>query len=182
MKKLGSLFNRIWLVLRHPVASSRLVAKENMRDTLLYFLLIMILPTLIIVIGGSIIYPRFMAPYLGGYSSLGWVGVLAVVIIIPLFWFIFVLISGLIIRLAAGIFGSRKDYKTNFKIATYSATPLMLSFWFPPAVIFTAVWSLILAIILVRNNHTLNTIKSISSVVLPIAIVLVLAVIIAALR
>ncbi len=181
MKKFSFFFGKIWSSLWHPVATCRMVNEERLQNTLLYLVLLLIFPAVLLTIGSVIIYPRFMAPYVGNYSLIGWVGILLVIIFVFVLSFASLLVSGVVMHIPVRILGGKNGLKGSVRAIVYGSTPFVLSIWFPPIIIFTGVWSTILTIVWVRDIHQLHAWKAIVSVILPPVLVVVLSLIVTAL-
>jgi len=171
MKKARVFLGRIWGMLRHPVRTYRTVGEEGLRGTLWYFLVVLLVLAVILLIGGAVVYPRFLAPYLGEYSSLGWISLVLVVPFVLVFGFIALMLGGLILHLFVWLLGGKQGLSQTYKAYACGNTPLLLSLWFPPILVVTGIWSLVLAIVGIRDMQKLSTARAIGSVLIPLALV-----------
>jgi hypothetical protein len=173
MKKVGNLYGKIWATLRHPMATCQAARNEGLGETAIYALAPLSVPAVLLAIGGAIIYPRFMSLYLGNLSSIGWLSIPFLVITLLAGGFVGLAIIGIVLHIPVRVLGGNGSLNDSLRITVYCATPLVLSLWFPPFVVITAVWSAILGIFWVHETHKLSIWKATTSVLLlPISVII----------
>lgn len=165
------LLRRLLGILFHPKRTFAEISDDrDLWRTLLHCALVLLPPTALLVIGGLIVYPLYIAPLLGDKRALGW---LSVVFLAP-----FVLVPALV-GLAAEVlilqpfvllFGGRRGISQTVRAVVYASTPTVLTFWFPPIVGFTVMWSLVLTIVGLRQTQGLSTARAILAVFVPLTV------------
>lgn len=175
LSRVRALLGRIWNMLIHPRKTCEAVRKERFEETLKYFLILLLIPALILLVGGAAVYSWLLASFAREYQFLGWTGV---VLVLPFFLataFFALLLSGLILHLFVLLLGGKQGLSQTYKALAYGSTPLILSIWFVPLVAITAIWSLVLIGMGIRDLQKMSNFRATICTLLPLALVLALA-------
>jgi hypothetical protein len=165
-------------MVKHPIGTFEAVRKESLGRALRYFLILLLLASFLLVIGGIIIRPIFLAPYLGDYQYMGWLGILLIVPFVLVQGFIGLGLTGVVLHPFIRLFGGNGGLAQTFKALVYGSTPLILSLWFPPLIGLTVIWAFILMIIGLRKTQEISTMAAAVSILLPMAVLTALSLII----
>jgi len=103
--------------------------------------------------------------------SVLWLAVFLTTVIIG---FIGLVIKGLWFHLWAYLFGARKGVSQTIKVVLYSETPNYYLGWIPVFSIITGIWSLVLAVIGIKQLQKISTTRAIAAVVIAVIIPLVI--------
>jgi hypothetical protein len=165
------LFRRLFGIVFHPGRTfAGIIRQERLGGTLLYYLLLLLVPASILVIAGVVVYPLYVAPFLGERRALGWIGVAGVVPFVVVPAFAGLAIGGLILEPFVILLGGGRAFSQTLKALVYASTPLILSLWFPPLVGFTAIWSLALVVVGVQRTRRMPAGRAVVAVLLPWAV------------
>lgn len=85
-------------------------------------------------------------------------------------------IGGVIQHLFVLIVGGRMGLSATLKAVIYSATPALLFGWVPFVGFVASLWSLVLEVLAIRELHEISTARAVFAVVIPFAIVVILAI------
>lgn len=164
------LFRRFWGIVTRPARAFAEVREEKLRRTLLYFLILLMLPALLMFIGSLIARPVLFTSALGERQRLGWLFV-ALSGPCTLVWGVIPFaLAVLILHLSVFFVGGRAGLPQTLRVLVYSSTPLFLSVCFPPTLLIAMVWSLTLAAVGVRKAHGVSTLRAVVSVLLPLVL------------
>ena len=85
---------------------------------------------------------------------------------------------GAVIHVFVYLFGGRKEIAQTIKAVMYASTPIVLLGWIPALGFIGWIWQFVLQVIGIQQYQEITTGKAIASVVLPITIIYILAIII----
>jgi len=173
---------KIWKILKHPGNTFEEVYRESLGESLLYYLIIVSILTIIMLALGSVFISMFISGFFEEFPMLQWVSLPILFVFIPLFGFLTLLISSLFVHIFVLIFGGRQGLKQTIKALAYSSTPAVLSAWLPPILALSIVWSLILLWIGIRKLQKMNRIMTIFSILLPPIIIFAIGLLLKFLR
>jgi hypothetical protein len=145
-----------------PVPSFREAKEYSVKDSLEYFLGILVFFAVLSTITVSLL-PDILVniPVDPGSTALEMV-FLATVVILALLLTLFIL-AGLL-HLFVYLFGGRERYTETVKVVIFGSTPFMLIGWIPMfGLVIGGLWSIILFIIGVRELHGITTMRAIGA-------------------
>lgn len=142
------LISRIGWMLARPKRVFDVVKDEKPGKAWLYFLLVLLFSVIPLMIAGSIIFERFFAPIFQGLPI--FLMRLVFIILMPMtVYFIHALIllwDALFLTIGLKILRSKIRLSQSINVIYYGSTPLTLTFWLPPIMIITAIWSVVLVV------------------------------------
>jgi len=96
------------------------------------------------------------------------------VYLVFLFYLLGVFVSGLIIHAFVLLMGGTKGAKQTIKTTMYASTPFLLLGWIPIVSSIAYIWSLVLLVIGIKENHQMETGNAVLVVIIPIVLVIIL--------
>jgi hypothetical protein len=91
-----------------------------------------------------------------------------------LFYLLGVFVEGLLIHAFVVLMGGKNDVTQTIKTTMYSSTPFLLLGWIPFVSIIVYIWSIVLLVIGIKENHDMDPGKAVLVVFIPIVLVLIL--------
>jgi hypothetical protein len=91
-----------------------------------------------------------------------------------LFYLLGVFVEGLIMHAFVLLMGGEKGAKQTIKTTMYASTPFLLLGWIPFVSIIAYIWSLVLLVIGLKENHEMELWKAVLVVLIPIVLVIIL--------
>ncbi|MBT8508603.1 hypothetical protein AZH53_09320 [Methanomicrobiaceae archaeon CYW5] len=85
-------------------------------------------------------------------------------------------IGGVILHLFVLIVGGRMGLSATLKAVIYAATPGLLFGWIPFVGFIASLWALVLEVLAIRELHEISTARAVFAVVIPFALVVILAI------
>jgi len=98
------------------------------------------------------------------------------VYLVFLFYLLGVFVSGLIIHAFVLLMGGTKGARQTIKTTMYASTPFLLLGWIPIVSSIGYIWSLVLLVIGIKENHQMETGNAVLVVIIPIVLVIILIV------
>ncbi|MCK9591595.1 MAG: YIP1 family protein [Methanoregula sp.] len=166
-----------------PVETFRKVTDTDYRDTLVYFLVLVLINTvlsvLILLFSGSSIsaYYGILKSFGIGTMSEFVIVVIAVQMVIGSLVLLF--IGAAWLHLWVYLFGGRKGYRETLKALAFGETPALLLGWIPLVGILAGIWSLVLSVLGVRELHGITNGRALGAVIIAVIIPLLLLVLLA---
>jgi hypothetical protein len=166
-----------------PVATFRKVMDTGSRDTLVYFLVLVLISTVLsILVMLASPPPAWFTGVntllgIGSLSGLGIV-IIAVMMIIAAVFLLFV--GSAWLHLWVYVFGGRKGIRETFKALAFGGTPALLLGWIPVVGILAGIWALVLSVLGVRELHGISTARALGAVIIAVIIPLLILVLLAA--
>jgi hypothetical protein len=173
-----SFLDKVVGFLARPAETFRAVRGETLTDAAVYFLLLLILTS---VLAGVMVYLGFSVvdgSALGidtgrdaGLMSLVWALVFTYV------WGLFTLVIwSVALQIGAKALGGRGEFADAFKTAVYAQTPYLLFGWIPiVGWLLTQLWAVVLTVIGVREFYGLETGKAAAVAVVALVLYLMVA-------
>jgi hypothetical protein len=96
------------------------------------------------------------------------------VYLVFLFYLLGVFVSGLIIHAFVLLMGGTKGARQTIKTTMYASTPFLLLGWIPIVSTISYIWSLVLLVIGIKENHQMETGNAVLVVIIPIVLVIIL--------
>ncbi len=162
------LLGRVGRVIGHPSGAFAEVRQERLAQSGRYLLFLLLPATLVLVVGGLAARPMFIAPYAGEHQILGWLAVAMIVPTVIGMGVITVALGGLLLHPFVLLLGGRQGLAQTLKVAIYAGTPALLTLWFPPLLLFTAIWALVLGAIGLRQLHGISPVRAALAIALPL--------------
>ncbi len=128
---------------------------------------------------GSMMGGRNLGMLMG--AGAGASGAIILFVLFMIFSIIGAFVCGAILHIFVYIVGGRQGIAQTIKAVMYGSTPGLLLGWIPVVNIITAIWSIVLNILGIRQLHELTTGKAVLAVLIPFIIAVILTVIVAAL-
>ena len=167
-----------------PVETFRKVKDTDYNDTLMYFLVLVLINTalsvLIMLVSLSSMWTVFNGMFerlgIGTMSGSGIVIIAVLMIIVAL---VLLFIGAAWLHLWVYLFGGRKGYRETLKALAFGETPALLLGWIPLVGFLAGIWSLVLSILGVRELHGISTARALGAVILALLIPLLILVLLA---
>lgn len=167
-----------------PVETFRTVKDTDYRDTLVYFLILVLIYTVlsvpIMLVSLSLMWPVFNGMFgrlgIGTLTGFGIVSIAVVMIIVAL---VFLFIGAAWLHLWVYLLGGRKGYRETLKALAFGDTPALLLGWIPLVGFLAGIWSLVLSILGIRELHGISTARALGAVIIAVAIPLLILVLLA---
>ena len=166
-----------------PVETFRKVKDTDYGDTLVYFLILVLINTIL-----SIPVMLFLLPsawFSGIFTMFGlgtlsgfWFVIFAVMMIIASVVFLF--IGSAWLHLWVYVFGGRNGYRETLKALAFGDTPALLLGWIPMIGILAGIWALVLSVLGVRELQGISTGRALGAVLVAVIIPLLILVLLAA--
>ncbi|OPX73643.1 MAG: Yip1 domain protein [Methanoregulaceae archaeon PtaU1.Bin059] len=175
--------------LMQPVESFRKVRGTSLGDAITYFLIIVIINTILTVIVDLVFASAILAMFtqvmvqmgMGEVFLMEMIGMVAVAIIMVIASLVLLFVFAGWLHLFVYLLGGRKGYAETVKAMIFGSTPYMLIGWIPVIGLFVGgIWSLILEILGIRELHQVSTGRAAGAVVLSVFILALLIILIAA--
>jgi hypothetical protein len=168
-----------------PVETFRNVKDTGYRDTLVYFLALVVINTVLTIpvmlftslSGGAVFVTMFQRLGFGTMTAFGIV-IIAILMIIAALVLLF--IGGAWLHLWVYVFGGRKGYRETLKALAFGDTPALLLGWIPVAGILAGIWGLVLSVLGVRELHGISTARALGAVIIAVIIPLLIVIVLAA--
>ncbi|HON81008.1 MAG TPA: YIP1 family protein [Methanoregulaceae archaeon] len=170
-----------------PVETFQKVKTADLGDALKYFLILVLINTVLSVIISLVVLSSMWVVYSSIYESLGIVvpatigaGMVAIAILM-IFGSIFILfIAAAWLHLWVYILGGRKGYIETLKAIAYGATPELLIGWIPFIGFIGSIWSFILTILGVRELQEMSTGKAAAAAIIAVVVLAIIIILVAA--
>jgi hypothetical protein len=166
-----------------PVETFQKVKGTDYGDTLVYFLILVLINTIL-----SIPIMLFLLPstwFSGIFTLFGlgtlsgfWFVIFAVMMIIASVVFLFV--GSAWLHLWVYVFGGRNGYRQTLKALAFGDTPALLLGWIPMIGIIAGIWALVLSVLGVRELQGISTGRALGAVLVAVIIPLLILVLLAA--
>jgi len=162
----------------NPVVSFQKSRGDRFAISFRYYIILVIIYSVLSTIVTSLIGSTGMVIGLPGPLSA----------ILPAFQFIYFIIASIVVWLVFGlwvhlwvyILGGRKGITRTINAVYYGNTPYLLLGWIPFVGIVGIIWSAVLWIVGIREMQEISTGKAVAAVIVPVAIIIIIAALIAA--
>jgi hypothetical protein len=166
-----------------PVETFRKVKDTYYGDTLVYFLILVLIYTVLYIPVMLVLLPSMWFSGIFSLFGLGtltgfWIIILAVMMITAALVFLF--IGSAWLHLWVYVFGGRKGYRETFKALAFGQTPALLLGWIPLLGILAWIWSVVLSVLGVRELQEISTGRAVGTVIVAVMIPLIILVLLAA--
>ena len=164
--------------LTNPIESFRKSREDRLASSFRYYIILVIIYSVLSTI---------MVSFLGSAGMvIGLPGALSA--ILPAFQFIYFIVVSVVVWLVFGLwvhlwvylFGGRKGITRTINAIYYGNTPYLLLGWIPFVGIIGIVWSAVLWILGIREMQEIPTGRAVAAVIIPAAIISIIAALIAA--
>jgi hypothetical protein len=91
-----------------------------------------------------------------------------------LFYLLGVFVEALIIHAFVLLMGGEKGFRQTIKTTMYSSTPFLLLGWIPIVSTIAYIWSIVLLVIGIKENHQMSLGNAVLAVLIPIVLVIIL--------
>jgi len=168
-----------------PVETFQKVKDTDYRDTLLYFLALVVINTVLSLPVMLLSFPSMGTVSGGMFQRLGFGtltpsgGVLfAVTMIIGSLVCLF--IGAAWVHLWVYLFGGRRGYRETLKALAFGDTPVLLLGWIPLVGMLAGIWSLVISVLGIRELQEISTSRALGALILAVLIPLLILVLLAA--
>lgn len=174
--------------LLQPVQSFQKARVTALGDAIKYFIILLIINTILTVIVDLVLGSAILSAINQVMGQIGMgelflaetLGMAVAAIILVIISLIMVFVIGGWLHLFVYLLGGRKGYIETVKALLFGSTPYMLIGWIPViGILVGGIWSLILAILGIRELHQVSTGKAAGAVILAAIILMVIVVLIA---
>lgn len=175
--------------LLQPVQSFQKARGTALGDAIKYFIILLVINTILTVIVDLVMGSAMLSAInqamgqigMGELFLAGTLGMAVAAIVLVIISLIMVFVIGGWLHLFVYLLGGRKGYLETVKALLFGSTPYMLIGWIPViGILVGGIWSLILAILGIRELHQVSTGKAAGAVILSAIILLVIVILIAA--
>ncbi len=142
-------------------------------DSIIYFLLVMIVYSVLFTAIALLIVPVSPMPFSPGADI---AAAISFILAIVIFGTISLLIVGAIIHICAKIVGGKGDYTATVRACALAPTPIAAIGWIPIINLLAVIWIFILFVMGIRDYHGISTIRAVIAVLLPVIVLVILAV------
>jgi len=156
-----------------PGETIRSSRSGTLGDSIIYFLLVVIIYSVLSTAIALLIGPLNPMPLSPGGDI---AAALGFIIALVIFGTISLLIAGAIIHICAKIVGGKGDYTATVRAFSLSETPMAAIGWIPFLGFLAPIWGLILMVMGIRDYHDISTIRAVIAVFLPAIVIIILAV------
>jgi hypothetical protein len=168
-----------------PVETFQKVKDTDYGDTLVYFLILVLINTVlsvpIMLITLSSIWTVFNGMFQRlGFGTLTGFGIVMFAVMMIIGALVFLFIGAAWLHLWVYLFGGRKGYRETLKALAFGDTPALLLGWIPLVGMLAGIWSLVLFILGVRELQGISTNRALGAVILAVMIPLLIVVVLAA--
>jgi hypothetical protein len=168
-----------------PVETFQKVKDTRYSDTLVYFLALVVINTVLTIPVMLLTFPSVGTVFVGIFQQLGF-GTLtafgnvlfAVMMIIGSLVCLF--IGAAWVHLWVYLFGGRKGYRETLKALAFGDTPALLLGWIPLVGMLAGLWSLFISVLGIRELHEISTNRALGALILAVIIPLLVLVLFAA--
>ena len=165
-----------------PVETFRKVKDTDYRDTLLYFLVLVLINTAlsvpIMLVSLSSTWFNGVFGMLGLRTLTGF-GIVIIAVLMIIAALVLLFIGAAWLHLWVYLFGGRKGYRETLKALAFGETPALLLGWIPLVGFLAGIWSLVLSILGVRELHGISTGRALGAVIIAVIIPLLVLVLLA---
>jgi hypothetical protein len=170
-----------------PVETFQKVRKADLGDALKYFLILVVINTILSVIISLVALSSMWAAYSSIFEGLGIAlpaaagfGIIVIAILMIFVTLLALFIGAVWLHLWVYILGGRKGYVETLKALAYGDTPYLLIGWIPLIGFLGAIWSFVLYILGVRELQAMSTGRAAGAVILAAVVLLIIIILIAA--
>ena len=164
-----------------PVETFQKDRKADLGDALKYFLVLVLVNTVLSVIISLVALSSIWAAYSSIFEGLGIALPAAAGFGIVIFAILMIFVTLLALFIGAAwlhlwvyILGGRKGYLETLKAIAYGDTPSLLLGWIPVIGIIGGIWSLILLILGIRELHEISTGRAALALILAIVVLMII--------
>ena len=170
-----------------PVDTFQKVRKADLGDALKYFLILVVINTVLSVIISLVALSSMWAAYSSIFEGLGIAlpaaagfGIIVFAILMIFVTLLALFIGAAWLHLWVYILGGRKGYMETLKALAYGDTPYLLIGWIPLIGFIGAIWSFVLYIVGVRELQMMSTGRAAGAVILAVVVLFLIIVLLAA--
>jgi hypothetical protein len=170
-----------------PVETFQKVRKADLGDTLKYFLILVVINTVLSVIISLVALSSLWAAYSSIFESLGIAipaaagfGIIVFAILMIFVTLLALFIGAAWLHLWVYILGGRKGYMETLKALAYGDTPYLLIGWIPLIGFIGAIWSFVLYILGIRELQEMSTGRAAGAVILAVVVFFLIVILLAA--
>ncbi|NYT17574.1 MAG: YIP1 family protein [Methanomicrobiales archaeon] len=170
-----------------PVETFQKVRKADLGDTLKYFLILVVINTVLSVIISLVALSSMWAAYSSIFEGLGIAIPAAAGFGIIIFAILMIFVTLLVLFIGAAwlhlwvyILGGRKGYMETLKALAYGDTPFLLIGWIPLIGFIGAIWSFVLYILGVQELQAMSTGRAAGAVILAVVVFFLIVILLAA--
>ncbi|MCK9592716.1 MAG: YIP1 family protein [Methanoregula sp.] len=166
-----------------PSETFRKVKDTDYGGTLLYFLILVLVYTVLsIPVMLVTLPPTWFTGMFGmiGIGTLAGFGIILIAVLMIIAALVFLFIGAAWLHIWVFLFGGRKGYRETLKALAFGETPALLLGWIPLVGILAVIWSLVLAVLGVRELHGISTARAMGAVIIAVIIPLFVLVLLAA--
>lgn len=173
---LGNFVQKVKGFILDPVESFRSSRDDTFGEAFAYYIVLVVIFSVLGGIVGGAIYASVLFPLLGTYTAIaGTIGIIKIIIAIMIVGIVFSLIAPIWIHIWVYLLGGRKGIVQTYKAFFYAKTPDNLLGWIPFVNVIAAIWTLILSILGIRELHEITTLRAALAVLLAIMIPIILS-------
>ncbi len=168
-----------------PAETFRKVKDTDYRETLVYFLALVVINTVLTIPVMLLTFPSAGTVFVGIFQRLGFGTLTAFGNVL----FALMMIIGSLVCLFIGsawvhlwvyLFGGRKGYRETLKALAFGDTPALLFGWIPLVGMLAGFWSLFISVLGIRELQEISTNRALGALILAVMIPLFVLIVLAA--
>ena len=168
-----------------PVETFQKVKDTDYGDTLVYFLVLVLINTVLLVPIMLITLSSMWTVFNGMFQRLGFgtltgFGIVMFAVMMIIGALVLLFFGAAWLHLWVYLFGGRKGYQETLKVLAFGETPALLLGWIPVVGMLGGIWSLVLFILGIRELQGISTGRALGAVILAVMIPLLIVVVLAA--
>jgi hypothetical protein len=168
-----------------PVETFQKVKDTDFSDTLVYFLVLVLINTVLSVPILLVTLSSMWTVFNGIFHRLGFgtmtgFGIVFMAVMMIIGALVILFIGAAWLHLWVYPAGGRKGYRETLKALAFGGTPALLLGWIPLVGILAGIWSVVLSILGVRELQGISTGRALGAVILAVMIPLLILVVLAA--
>jgi len=168
-----------------PAETFRNVKDTGYSDTLVYFLALVVLNTVLTLPVMLLTFPSMGTVFVGIFQQLGFgtltaFGNVLFALMMIIGSLVFLFIGAAWVHLWVYLFGGRKGYRETLKALAFGDTPSLLFGWIPLVGILAGIWSLVISVLGIRELQEISTNRALGAVIIAVIIPLLIVIVLAA--
>lgn len=168
-----------------PAETFRKVKDTSTSDTLVYFLALVVINTVLTIPVMLLTFPSMGTVFVGMFQQLGFgtltaFGNVLFALMMIIGSLVFLFIGSAWVHLWVYLFGGRKGYRETLKALAFGDTPALLFGWVPLVGMLAGIWSLVISVLGIRELQEISTNRALGALILAVMIPLLIVIVLAA--
>lgn len=168
-----------------PAETFRRVKDTGYSDTLVYFLALVVINTVLTLPVMLLTFPSMGTVFVSMFQRLGFgtltaFGNVLFALMMIIGSLVFLFIGAAWVHLWVYVFGGRKGYRETLKALAFGDTPALLLGWIPLVGMLAGIWSLVISVLGIRELQEISTNRALGALILAVMIPLLIVIVLAA--